>query len=75
MMSIGLSTKKFTVIIEDLVKSKRLSYMDAVLHYCETHLLEPVEVTRYIDKSLKEKIQSNAEALNYLPKTSSIEGL
>ena len=61
-MSIGLSTKKFTVIIEDLVKSKRLTYMDAVLHYCETHLLEPDQVTRYIDKSLKEKIQSNAEA-------------
>ena len=74
-MSIGLSTKKFTVIIEDLVKSKRLTYMDAVLHYCETHLLEPDQVTRYIDKSLKEKIQSNAEALIYLPKTSSISGL
>ena len=75
MMSIGLSTKKFTVIIEELVKAKRLTYMDAVLHYCETHLLEPDQVTRYIDKSLKEKIQSNAEALNYLPKTSSISGL
>ena len=69
------TSSEFYIKIQKLVEQTKLSYMDAVLHYCETHLLEPVEVTRYIDKSLKEKIQSNAEALNYLPKTSSIEGL
>ena len=67
-MGIGLSTKKFTVIIEDLVKSKRLTYMDAVLHYCEQEGIEPESVSSLISKGLKEKIEANARDLNFLPR-------
>jgi hypothetical protein len=36
-------------------------------------LLEPDEVSKMINKSLKEKIANNMRELNFLPKKSSIE--
>ena len=46
--------------------------MEAILYYCEQNMLEPESVTKWIDKCLKEKIQLDAEKLNYLPKTSQL---
>jgi len=43
--------------------------MEAIIYYCEQNLIEPEHVTKWIDRSLKEKLQMDAEALNYLPKT------
>ncbi len=65
-MSLGITTKKFSLEIEDLVKTKRVPYMDAVLMFCKDKDIEPERVARFIDKSMKEKIQNEAEELNYL---------
>ena len=46
--------------------------MEAIIHYCKQNMVEPESVTKWIDKCLKEKIQVEAEALNYLPKTSQL---
>ena len=43
--------------------------MEAIIYYCEQNVIEPETVTKWIDRSLKEKIQADAEALYYLPKT------
>ena len=32
-----MNSKKFALIIEGIVKDKRISYLDAVLHYCENN--------------------------------------
>jgi len=51
------------LIIEGVVKEKRpISYMDAIVWYCETNKIEIETVSRLISKPLKEKIK--AEALN-----------
>ena len=67
-----ITQKKFAIIVEDLVRTKGLTHMEAILYYCEQNLIEPDTITKWIDRSLKEKLQADAEALNYLPKTSSL---
>ncbi len=64
-----LSTSKtFTIIIENIVKEKNLTHMDAVLWYCEEEGLEPDNLGTLISKGLKEKIEANARELNFLPR-------
>ena len=67
-----VTTKRFALIVDELVRTKKLTHMEAILYYCEQNMLEPESVTKWIDKCLKEKIQVEAEALNYLPKTSQL---
>jgi hypothetical protein len=58
-----MNSKEFTNIINNIVKEKKpITYMEAVVHYCETNNIEIETTTRLISKSLKEKIK--AEALN-----------
>ena len=67
-----VTTKRFAVIVDELVRTKNLTHMEAILYYCEQNMLEPESVTKWIDKCLKEKIQLDAEKLNYLRKTSQL---
>ena len=67
-----ITPKRFAIIVDDLVRTKHLTHMEAIIYYCEQNLMEPEQVTKWIDRSLKEKLQADAEALNYLPKTSSL---
>ena len=65
-----MNSKKFALIIEGIVKDKRISYLDAVLHYCEDNDIDTASVGPLINKSLKEKIQTEAEKLNLVEKSS-----
>ena len=65
-----LNSKKFGLLIEDIVKKKKISYLDAVLDYCETNDIDTNTISSLINKSLKEKIQIEAENLNLVEKTS-----
>ena len=61
-----MNSKKFALTIESMVKEKRISYMDAVVWYCEQNGLDTSQVSSLISKSLKEKIQVEAVNLNML---------
>ena len=52
-----MNSKEFSLTIENIVKEKKISHMDAVLWYCEQNGLDPSQVSSLISKSLKEKIQ------------------
>ena len=67
-----ITPKKFALIVDELVRTKRLTHMEAILYYCEQNVIEPDSINKWIDRSLKEKLQADAEALNYLPKTSQL---
>jgi hypothetical protein len=43
--------------------------LDAVLDYCETNDIDTSTVSSLVNKSLKEKIQIEAENLNLVEKT------
>ena len=62
------SPKIFSMKIEEVVKEKGISHMDAVLWYCQQEGIEPDAVSSLITKGLKEKIEANARDLNFLPK-------
>jgi hypothetical protein len=67
------NANEFSLYIEELVQDKRLSYMDAVLHYCEQNMLEPADVAALINRSLKDKIENDFRDLNYLPKQAQLD--
>ena len=47
--------------------------MDAVLFYCKENALEPEDVSKLINKSLKDKLEINFQEINFLPKKSKLE--
>ena len=61
-----LTPNKFAFIIENMVKDKKISYMDAILEYCKTHEIDPSNTKSMINKTLKEKIAYEAQNLNML---------
>ena len=61
-----LTPNKFALIIEDIVKSKRISYIDAILEYCKDNEIDPSNTKSMINKTLKEKIAFEAQNLNML---------
>ena len=65
-----MNSKKFAQIIEAIVKEKRMSYLDAVLKYCEENDIDTASVGPLINKSLKEKIKEEAEKLNLVERSS-----
>ena len=67
-----LTPTKFSTLIEEMVQKKNLTYMDACLEYCKEKNVEPESLGRLVNKSLKQKIQVEAENLNFLPKSSSL---
>ena len=67
------TSNEFSMHIENLAIENRLTHMEAVLKFCELHMIEPDEVSSKINKSLKEKIENDFRNLNYLPKQAQLD--
>ena len=62
-----MNSKEFSLIIEGVVKDKKpITYMDAMIWYCEQNQIEVESVGRLISKALKEKIQVEASKANLI---------
>jgi len=62
-----MNSKEFSLIIEGVVRDKKpITYMDAILWYCDDQKLEVESVGRLISKALKEKIQVEASKANLI---------
>jgi len=61
-----MNSKEFSLKIEEIVKQKRISYMDAIIWYCEQNDIDTGSVSSLISKSLKEKIQIEAQNLRMI---------
>ena len=66
------TAKEFHVKIESIVKDTSMSYMDAVLHYCDQNNMEPETAAQLVNTKLKAQIREEAEVLNFLPKTAKL---
>ena len=65
-----MNAKQFSLKIEEVKRnSGAMTYMDAVLHFCDENKIAPAEVGKLISKPLKEKITLEAQELNLLAKT------
>lgn len=67
------SSNDFSMYIEEIVRDKRMSYMDAVLQYCKENFIEPQDVAKLVNKSLKDKLEVNFQDENYLPKRAKLD--
>jgi len=61
-----LTPNKFALIVENIVKDKKISYIDAILEYCKDNEIDPSNTKSMINKTLKEKIAYEAQNLNML---------
>ena len=61
-----ITPNKFALLIENIVKTKRISYIDAVVLYCTENSIDPSTTKSMINKNLKEKIAYEAQELNML---------
>ena len=61
-----ITPNKFAILIEELVKNKKMSYIDAILHYCEKNVIDPSDSKKLVNKALKEKVTYEAQNLNLL---------
>lgn len=69
-----VSIVEFTKEIEKLVLTRKMEYIDAVIYFCEQKGLDVESAASLIrnNSKLKASIQSEAEKLNYLPKTTQL---
>ena len=58
--------------IEKLVQKTNMTYIDAVMHYCEENKLEPETAGKMIGGKLKQNIQEEAEDLHLIERTSKL---
>ncbi len=61
-----ITPNKFAILIEETVKTKKMSYMDAILWDCEKNGIDPSDCKKLVNKALKEKLTYEAQSLNLL---------
>ena len=62
------SPQDFSIYIEQYAIQNEISCVEALLEYCEVHLLDPADIAPNITKPLKAKLEVDFANLNYLPK-------
>ena len=60
------SPVEFSLYIEERVLKERIGYIDVIIDYCNNYDLDIESVSKLITKSLKEKIQIEAEESNLM---------
>jgi cell division ATPase FtsA len=67
------NANEFSLHIEKSAHENKITHMEAVLKYCEDNMIDPQDIVKKINKSLKDKIALNMQDLNYLPKQASLD--
>ena len=62
----------FSKKVENYIREKGGSYIDAVLLLCEEYEIEPPVVAKSLSKPLVEKIKMEGQDLNLLPRPQNI---
>jgi len=63
---------RFQGSIEELVQKTKMTYIDAIMFYCEENKLEPETAGKMVGGKLKQNVQEEAEDLHLIPKTSKL---
>lgn len=68
-----LTKQSLALIIEKLVVDEKMTYMEAILHYCEEKQIDPLDIGKLISPVIKNKIEAEAMTRNLLPKGNSLD--
>lgn len=61
-----LSTEKFSNTIRNLIKTKDMTAIDAIVTYCEDNEMDPELAAELIDADIFSKIQEEAQSLHLI---------
>lgn len=67
------NASSFSMYIETYAREKSMSYMDAVLQYCQETYVDPEDIKHLINKSLRDKIEVDMIEANMLPKRATLD--
>ena len=70
-----MTKAKFSKLIEGTVVEFKMSHMDAILHLCEKHNIEPEDCKKYVSNVIREKLEVEAMNLNYFAKVAELPDL
>jgi hypothetical protein len=67
-----MTPSKFSMEIERLVKTSNglITYIEAVVTYCQENEIEMESVPKLLSKPLKERLRHEAQRMNYIKKSS-----
>ena len=63
---------RFSMMIIEIAISQKIDHLDAITCYCEENNLEIEVAATLINESLKSLIESDAQELRYLPRSSKL---
>lgn len=66
-----LTKQRFSLMVEELVLSSSMSYMEAILHICDERNIDPLDVGRVVSPSIRSKVEIEAQNKHLLPRSSS----
>ena len=66
------TSERYNSEIEEIVIRTKMSYLDAMLYHADENGLESETVAGLINIKTKNKLREEAEALNFMPKTSKL---
>jgi hypothetical protein len=69
-----LTSEQLTLHIQNLVAEKRLSYIDAIIYYCESRQLDVDAVVPLIGDKIKYGLTQDAQRLHLIPKNNELPG-
>lgn len=67
-----INKKTFSALVEEYVYNNDTPYIEAVVEVCNTRELDPGSVSSLLSNSIKDKIEAEAMALNFLPKVNAL---
>ena len=66
------NSEKFALHIEQLVHTHRISYMDAILLFCEKRGVEPELVVPLLTDKMRAAVAQEAQRLHMIKKTNTL---
>lgn len=67
-----MTKAKFSKLVEQVVKEKRMTYIDAVIYCCEQNNIEIEDSRKYVSVVVKSKLEGEAMGLNFLEKSAEL---
>jgi hypothetical protein len=68
-----LNKNRFSKLIETTVNDLRISYMEAILYLCDKNSIDPEDVKKFVSPIIKDKLEAEAMALNFLPRGNNLD--
>lgn len=66
------NSEAFAKHIERCVSTKHMSYMEAIIAFCERRQLEPESIVPFLTDKIKDALAFEAQRLHLMPKMSSL---